>query len=274
MKHGQFIETPNTKKIDDLIHRRTTKPVEVRDIAEFANKPNLTYIANYMGTAKEYVDRIVVHLNFSGPESLREAVFVHELLHILLRYEGFPGVATRANSIYRLPPDLAPHLEKLRNFFSSTIDHLNVYRRMGTDFALELTAYFEEQVQAKTRRFTKFSYKDSPRDAEYYFHVQQDILDGLNYYEFSQPYSEKLLTLFKEICPEGFASCSALHGKLSKTGYSTPQQILKCANLVRDQIIKYGEKKSVGSRNLLWGAIHIVKDAKEIPLDDWGSTED
>lgn len=259
-----------------MIQPYTTKPLEIRDIAEFAkfaNVPELSNIvsniANYLGAAKEYSDRIVVHLNFSVSESTREAVFVHEVLHIVLRYEGFPGIVTRADSIHSFPPNLIPKLEFLTDFFRSTVEHLRVYNRMQTDFTLDFTPYFEEEVQTRIRRFSKFPYKNSPRNAKYYYCVQQDILDGLNYYQFPEPFSQRILTVFKDTDPDGFSSCSALYGKLSKIGFSTPQQMFKCANLIKDQIVKYGERKSIGSRNSFWRAIHIVEDAKEIPLEDW-----
>lgn len=262
------IETPNTKRLVRLLGRHISKPIQIKNIAEFANIPGLTHIANYLGAAKEYSNRIEVHLNFSVPDSVREAIFIHEGLHILMRYEGFPGIATRIDSASRLPPSLTPHLEKLRDFFSSTIDHLKIYKGMQTEFDLDLILYFQEQVEAKISRFGKFSYKNSSKDANYYFQIQQDILDGLNYYEFPELSSQNILTVFRETNPDGFASCSALHGKLGKTGCSTPEKMFKCANLIKEQIIKYGQKKNVGVFNLLWQAIHVVKNAREIPLED------
>lgn len=262
-----LIGTSNTKKMVSLLERCTKKPIQIRDIAEFANKPGLAHIANYLGEVKEYSNRIEVHLNFSKPESVCEAVFVHELLHVMLRYQGFPGIATPMEEQYRLPANLVPLLERMRSLFSSTIDHLKIYKVMQAEFNLDSSLYFKDQIDAKLRRFSKFSYKDTPKNAEYYFHIQQDILDGLNYYEFPESFKQQILTVFMETDSDGLASCSALHRKLNKIGYSTPENMFKCANEVKDWIIKYGEKKSVGVVNLLWQAIHVVKDPNEIPLE-------
>lgn len=262
-----YIETENTRKVVHILRRYTDKPIEVKDIAEFTNHPSTANIVNYLGASKEYSSKIEIHLNLTKPEDVREAVFVHELLHIVLHHEGFPGIATRADMVRFLQPSDAQVLEKLRDRFWTTIDHLQVYKRMVTNFSLSFDLYFEELVQAKIRRFGQFSYDAHAKDAEYYFQVQQNILDGLDYHQFPNPYGQRILTVFRETCPEGFASCLALHEKINKIGYSTPQLMHRCANLVRDQIIKYGHKKSVGTLNQFWSALNVVKDVREIPLE-------
>lgn len=258
------IETENTRKVINKMRRYTDKPIEVKDIAEFARTPSLAHIVNYSGTSKEYSNKIEIHLNLTKPEDVREAVFVHELLHIVLKYEGFPGVTIRAD----IPPNIVSILEDLRNRFSSTIGHLQVYKRMVTDFSLSFDLYFEDLVQAKIRRFGKFPHKTHAKDAEYFFHVQQAMLDGLDYYQFPNPYGQRILAIFKETCPEGFASCLALHEKMERVGYSSPPLAYRCADLVINQIIKYGHKKNVGTLNQLWNALNVVRDAREIPLEE------
>ena len=253
------IETENTRKVVHILRRYTDKPIEVKDIAEFANHPSTANIVNYLGASKEYSSKIEIHLNLTKSEGVREAVFVHELLHIVLRYEGFPAIATRADMVRFLQPSEAQALENLRDRFSSTIGHLQIYERIVSDFSLSFTLYFEELVQAKVRRFEKFSFKTHAKDANYFFQVQQDILDGLDYYQFPNPYGQRILAIFKETCPEGFASCLALHEKITKIGYSTPQLMYRCADLIRNQIIKYGHKKAVGTANQFWSALSVVK---------------
>jgi hypothetical protein len=184
-----------------------------------------------------------------------------------LHNQGFPGIAIRADIRSRLDPNLIPHLEKSRDFFSSTIDHLKIYVTMQKEFSLDLNSYFKDQVEGKIRRFSKFPYRDHPKDAEYFSHVQQDILDGLNYHLFPEPFRQEILTIFKSTTLEGFAACSALFGKVSKIGFLTPEQLFKCARVIKDQIVNYGRKKSVGVLNQLYLELHVVKDAREIPLE-------
>jgi len=255
----KVLQTPNTTKLLNLLRRHIDKPIHVRDIAELG--------VTYLGSGKEYSNRIEVHLNTTVSESVQEAVFIHELLHILMRNQGFPGIAIRADIQSKLASNLIPHLEKSRDFFSSTIDHLKIYETMQNEFNLDLNSYFKDQVEGKIRRFGKFSYQEHPKDAEYFFHVQQDILDGLNYYLFPEPFKQEILNIFKLKTPEGFAACSTLFGKVSKIGFFKPEQIFKCAGVIKDQIVNYGKKKSVGVLNQLYLELHVVRDAREIPLE-------
>ena len=244
----------------NLLRRHSSKPVQVRDIAELG--------LTYLGAGKEYSNWIEVHLNTTMSESVQEAVFIHELLHILMRNQGFPGIAIRADIRSRIHLDLIPHLEKSRDLFSSTIDHLKIYGIMQEEFSLDLNAYFKDQVEGKVRRFRKFPYRDHHKDAEYFFQVQQDILDGLNYHLFPEPFKQEILTMFESTTLEGFQACSALFGKVSKIGSQTPEQLFKCAEVIKDQIVNYGRKKSVGILNQLYLELHVVKDARAIPLED------
>lgn len=261
-----YIETDNTRKVINKLRQYIDKPIEVKDLAELASQ-GAAYAVNYLGSAKEYLNKIEVHLNLTKPEDVREAVFVHEVLHIVLHHEGFPGIATRADLVRFLSPSDAQALEKLRNRFSSTIDHLQIYKRMITEFNLNFDLYFDALVQAKIRRFGKFSSNTPVKNAKYYFYVQQNILDGLDYYQYPDPYSQRILTIFRETCSEGFASCLALHEKTEKVGYSTAPLAYRCADLVRNQIIKYGHKKGVGMFNQFWSALNVVRNTREIPLE-------
>ena len=107
---------------------------------------------------------------------MQEDVFIHELLHILMHNQSFPGIAIRADIRSRLDPNLIPHLEKSRDLFSSTIDHLKIYVTMQKEFSLDLNSYFKDQVEGKIRRFSKFPYRDHPKDAEYFFIFSKTFL--------------------------------------------------------------------------------------------------
>lgn len=252
-------ETPNIKKLLNLLRRHSDKTIQVKDIAELG--------VTYLGAGKEYSNRIEVHLNTKVSKSVQEAVFIHELLHILMRNQGFPGIATKADIRSRLNPNLLPPLESSRDRFQSTVDHLRIYGTMQKEFSLDFDSYFRDEVEGKIRRFSKSPYGDH-KDTEYYFHVQQDIVDGLNYHLWPEPFKQEILTVFKSTSPEGFAACLALFEKVSKIGSLTPQQLFKCATVIKNQIVNYGRKKSVGVFNELYLELHVVEDARDIPLED------
>ena len=78
-----------------------------------------------------------------------EAVYVHEMLHLVMYHQGFPTVGLPAKATQFLMHEEAQRLQKLRAFFASDLDHLNIYKRMISDYSLDFEEYFGSQVQAK-----------------------------------------------------------------------------------------------------------------------------
>ena len=233
----------------------------MKDVAE-AGHPT------FLGAGTECPNRIEIYLNPAVSESVQEAVFIHELLHVLMRNQGFPGIVMKPDIRIRLNPIQAKYLEEYRNVFSSTIDHLRIYGIMQKEYSLDFDLYFREQIEAKKRKFNEFQNRDHPKDADYFHGVQALTLDGLEYPFYPEPFKEEIVTLFKATTPEGFAASSALFRKVSKMGFQTPEQLFKCAVVIKDQIVHYGEKKSVGVLNQLYSGLEIVRDARDIPLQD------
>ncbi len=249
------------------MRRFTNKPVEIRDLQEFLSKPGLSYLAGYAGSGREYTSRIEIHLNHDLNERMCEAVYVHEMLHILMYHQGFPTVGLPAKAIQFLMPEEVQRLQKLRDVFASDLDHLSIYKRMISDYSLDFEEYFGWQVQAKTRRFGKFAYNVQAKDSAYYFIIQQDILDSVNYFAFPEPFQRQILAMFEQLCPDGYRSCVSLYEKLEKIGSGTPALVYKSANLIREHIIKYGWRRQV-TANSLWRTLQVVPDGSKIPLDE------
>jgi len=148
-------------------------------------------------------------------------------------------------------------LPKLQGYFSSTIDHPEVFRRMETDYTLDLNKYYEIQVNQKLNRFKKILKNNNPEDIGYFFYRQQDILIGLDYFLFGNC-KEKIIEVFKQHFPDAYQSCMSLYKKTSKVGFSTPQSAYKSAQLIKKHIINYGERKSIYKEfNDIWKALEI-----------------
>lgn len=101
-------------------------------------------------------------------------------------------------------------LFKLQQQFSSTIEHPEIFRRMISEFDLDVDAYFNAQVRQKLRRFEKSLEKSTRKDGEYHFYRQQDILVGVELFFYPEPYKEEILNTFKEFYPGAFQSCLSL----------------------------------------------------------------
>lgn len=96
-----MFETENIRKVIRMLREHSdNREITVRDIKE---SPVAT---SYLGTVMQSPESITVYLNFSYLEKVYEAVTVHELLHVVLDYEGFPDVVIGENVARTLPPQL------------------------------------------------------------------------------------------------------------------------------------------------------------------------
>ena len=199
-----MIETKNTLKVINMLRKYTDKKVFVKDIKELSNDPVFSGAASYLGATYNGPDSIIVYLNLSYQHTC-EATFIHEILHIILDYEGFPNIIINEDVAKILPSQFARVLPKLQSFFSSTVDHPEIFKRMESDFDLDLSLYYEIQVQQKLNRFYKSLASDSKTNEQYYFFRQQDILIGLEYFFYPQNHKEKILKVFRESYPDAYA---------------------------------------------------------------------
>ena len=248
---------PNTTSAETalaLLATLSDKPVQVVDIQQLAALPITSYFGAYLGANKETQSNFIVYLNQSYTERIQEAVFFHEILHLLLKYEGFPQITVNLNIGRTLRPNLLDSLVKLRIHFASVIDHHIVFPRMRQLVGFDLSEYFDVQVSQKQLRLDRAW---EPNTVIRNFYAQQDILIGLEYFLYPEPQRSRILMVFKSKNPSAYASVEDLREKVSQTAVMTPTELFHVAEQVKSHIIKYGEKKALGQLNLMWKALDI-----------------
>jgi len=247
------IETENTMKALEMLRMYTSKPVIRHDIKDFASD------SRSLGVCFEEPNRIEVYLSKNSPEES----FIHEIFHIILKYEGFPRVSIKEDFVEDyIDPLISGNkqilynaLTKLRNDFECTLDHPEVYKRMKL-FPLDFDAYFEKEYEKKLERFQEGRHL-SKSDEQYYFYRQQDILIGFDYLLWEEQ-GEKLLKIFSDWYPDTYSSFLSLHKAVVEIGFATPQTAFKSAKLIREHIIKYGKRHGLKNKyNRWWEALEI-----------------
>jgi len=247
-------ESSNTQLARELLAKLTDKPIMIKSLQEIANESGIQGIEGYLGATFETADHILIALNENRPET-HENSFVHEMLHKMLDYEGFPKVSANQDYVKKnLPPNLQVHLTKLLSFFSSVIKHPEIYKRMREDYNLDMESYFCGLLIQKRNRFDK---KKNDDDQQLIFSNQQDILDGLEYMYYNNNQKNEILRIFKDKSISPYNSCLGLHKAISKIGIHTPQSCLTAAGKIKAHIIKYGDKRGLGLLNNMWKAIEI-----------------
>jgi len=247
------IETSNTKRAREQLQKLISKPIIVRPISEL-RIPGKKGPVTYLGACCEEDSAIRIWCSDKCPE----ATFVHEILHRILEYEGFPRVDVSEEYLTTSPPRFINAVMRLRDNFSSTIEHPEVFRRMREDYKLDLPHYYHFEVKQKLHRF-KVGSSITVSHPEYYFHQQQDILIGLDFYLWGNQ-AKVLFDVFRQVSPEAFKACEQLHGILHEVGFSTPDQMAKSAQLIHGHIIEFGHQHNLKAEfQDMWKAIIFIQ---------------
>jgi hypothetical protein len=244
------LETRNTERALETLRAYTGKRILIRPLEEFSH-PSFSPSASYLGIVDETQGEIIIYLSGQCPEQ----TLVHEVLHKVLDYEGFPNAWIEPGLAGRLPAEMLRVLPNLQSTLTSTAQHPEVFRRMEEEYDLELDSYHGIQAGQKLRRLERLRDKQDPW--LYHFMRQEDILMGLDYFLWGA-HGERVLELFREAFPEACESCVRLHEKVVKTGFSTPGEALASALVIKDHLIGYGEAHGIeGVLNDMWRALDI-----------------
>jgi len=171
-----YIKTKNTIKVLNELKKYTDKPVIQKDINDIYN--NIIY--KHMKNNKEYnnlpaiaivEDRkeegIYIYLSNICPE----ISFIHEILHQILIYEGYPDTSINTTNIAlsaishapiyadkniyikKFMKELIPSLKYLQSSLTSVIHHNEIYRRLENEYELDMKEERKEMYNQKMRRF-------------------------------------------------------------------------------------------------------------------------
>ncbi|NDK56823.1 hypothetical protein [Pontibacter fetidus] len=248
MKH-----TATTLKAQEKLMNLSGYPVEIVTMKEFAISSGLLNVESYLGVHYFDGEQHIIGVNSEKPET-NESTFVHECIHAILDIEGFPKVKID----YKGSEDITinKNCDLLAAFLSSAIQHPEVYRRMDKEFNIDMRNYFQGLLIQKKSRLTK---KDSVSQGglDAVLSNQQDIIDGFEYFFYSENEQKEILDLFKKVSPSAFDFLQGIRKK-SKLDFYSPSKARVSALDFFERIKKYGEKKAGQSLNtMFWDKISI-----------------
>jgi len=252
---NQSYLTINVMNVLSLIRTYTEKPISINRIADFPD-PRFQNFKGYFGIGTDKGDTIKIWISDDFPEQ----VLVHELLHVLLRFEGYPEIFRDLNYLKKYIGKTAANqnlIDNLQSVLSSTIDHQIIYPRMGSIAELRTEDYFETLVRAKTNRVNKKN-KNSLRYKNIdVFYRQQDLNVLFDLQAFG-PSSQLLIQKYSNTYPELYSYFQALNSFVQETGFSTPIVAKESAEKILSGIIEYGEKHNLDQRvNNLWRCLFV-----------------
>ncbi len=237
-----FNHTDNTILAKEKLAKLTSKEVIVLSLDQLSEILNDKSFINYFGMAYETSSNILIGLNSHKPHTY-ESTFVHEILHIILKYEGYPNIVITDIS------DKSPLYNvifRLRNNFHSTIEHPIVYYRMSSEFTLNMQDYFSSLFDQKINRFKR----KIPSDQKI-FYYQQDLLDSIEYHFYEKDYAAKLLNKIKKRDFLLYKFSHKIIKNYPSPSSASPSEISNIFHFIKDMIKYYGKRHN-NRLNYLW----------------------
>lgn len=223
-------DTPNVQKALDAIKALNGKRVEIKPMAESSRQ---------LGSLAQHHDHPDRHEIYLG-DDFQEQSLVHELLHALLREQKYPDVDHADRS--RIPKGFEGYADDVAEVFANTLDHQAVYRRMESDFSLELGPYHLHHVEGRLRVLL-----DNPGSFADHNNILAEILMGLDYYLWGKD-GLRVVARLAELNPDAGRCCQAIHDEIQKIGFSSPELLRQVGEVIRQRIVEYAKGHSVDAR--------------------------
>ncbi len=236
----------------------TKKPIKLISTVEMSHIVGRESVKNYHGVATELETEIIIALNYKIRET-NEDTYIHEILHLILKYEGYPEIIINQKALFSdIPEQYHDNVYILRDLLKSAIDHPEIFRRMGKDYKIDMSESHKYDVQLKSTRYSK-KMNDSEKGI---YIIQQDILDGHEYFYFDVANSKNMIKVLRDNSPRAYDVCLGLSKQTMKTGFANPTDARKSARIILDRIVKFGDKnKSLTpdgfDSNLIWKCFEI-----------------
>lgn len=250
-----MIDTVNTRKAIDMLKGFTDREIEVKPIEEF-RAPGLKQPITYLGITQLSDNRFRIYLS----NEYSEAILIHEILHIILRYEGFPVVGfDKTCAERRLPQPVRNCLPVLAGRLASTVDHPEIHRRMENDYDLDMDRYYRIHAERETDKIIRESGLTLEHD-DHVFVCQQNILSCLDFLLWGKPHAGLLDTFWRHY-PEVFNSSQTLRRDVARTGFATPSDAFRSANIIKSHVVDYGKRRFIRKEfTLMWKSLTIAFD--------------
>jgi len=252
-----MIQTPNTIKAQQQLEKLSGYPIITTTLDEIADRLGDNHIRTYLGVYFFDGQHHVIGINSNKPET-NESSFVHECIHGILNYEGYPTVKYAKSY---LPQGDKGVIERLRDNLQSAIQHPAVYYRMSSDYTLDMDAYYSSLLHQKTNRLSK-----KPRIFQSEFEKvlidQQDIIDGHEYFYYDIKTQSEILKLFESESYNAYKTLVEFQNY--RYDFISLNNCKDSSNKLLSCLKEFGEKH-LGSRELtnrFWNRMYIDQAEK------------
>jgi hypothetical protein len=246
-----MISTDNTKKaLADL--KSKTK----NEILFFRNKEfekHFKTIINGNGAHYYFENKHYIAVDENLPIELAECTFVHECLHAILRSDGFPRAY--CIDIGDMNAQMKNSLLNISGSVTDTIHHPIIYKRMNSDYNLNMENYFDKMVESKLKRLINMQNQNINGIDRIYL-SQQNFIYAVEYFFYPTKQKEIIFNELKNTFPDNYQSL--INIKNNKLNFYTSKEAASSIEFILEKIKKYAANRNAEILNKqVWDRIVI-----------------
>ena len=200
---------------------------------------------------------IIVYFDDSILLSLQEEAIIHELLHILVRNDGFPE-AIVSNTFLSNNPKARRMTTGCQFTLTSIIQHPEILRREMEIFDIDENLIFAHTIKMK-KRLLNARPETFDRNLTHFFN-QQEILEIFECHFYPEQYKQNILSIYQKESPISYKSTLKLMKSISIESMYYPKGCKSSAIKLLKHVINYGKKhmlKTSTKYNEIWKHLSI-----------------
>lgn len=191
-----------------------------------------SYLDSFALCKGDYMSGLKLYISDSYPE----ASIIHEIIHPMLRAEGYCCI--RPIHGYRMYPNhLVNYLELFSSHFTNQMDHLIIENRIK-EYDLDFDKLLKNEFLQKEKSLSQLGTTYNLNKKEKLMYALYYTLDSFDYYFYLEPYKTKVFNLFKKVEKKGYNYSNDFFDTVSSFGYITQEKYLKSASTLLEKIRK------------------------------------
>lgn len=227
----------NLEIIERHVCKYTQKKILVRDISELRFEDK--FFHNCFGAESENDRNLLVWIDARLVTEMIEAIYVHELLHRVMRYQGFAEWNITKDHLSSKQSSIGETADDLCGFVGSKLEHPEIYRRMRADFNLDMDGYFSNEL-ISIRGYLDSKYNRTPSNI--CLNEQMSIILAFEALYYDPPHSEAALKMIKESYP-GVAKYAVEVKKNVENTNSTPLGCSRSFDVLKESMRRFRIEK-------------------------------
>jgi hypothetical protein len=246
-----MISTDNTKTALIDLKNKSSKEVVLLSKGEF--EKHFEIKINASGAHYYFDDKHYIAIDEKLPIELAECTFVHECLHAILRAEGYP--CAYAIDKGDMNAEMRNSLANISGFVTDAIHHPEIYRRMSSNYSLDIHGYFDKVVEAKVKRLKNMK-KNIDNNIENVYLSQQNFIDAVEYFYYPIKQKEIIFNELKKYFIDNYQSLNNI--KKTKLNFNTSKDASQSIEFMLEKIKKYATSRNAEILNKqVWDRIVI-----------------